>query len=268
MININTLNISSGTQSRVKLDEEVIADYAEKMADGAKFPPVRVYNDGINSYLADGFHRYFAVKKLGKTSIDAVIVSGTLRDAILYSVSVNDEHGLRRSNEDKRNSVMKLIEDFEWGTWSDSEIARACKVSQPFVSGLRKGSAPEVIKYKGKDGVVHEKARSTKTEQKRDLSMAEKFVADKAPEEFAHDPKDAVISELTEQNEKLQDQLAAGGSADAEATAELLAELRSENKRLHQELKTVKLSRDQFQNENAQLMKQVAALQRQLKKAA
>jgi len=34
------------------------------------------------------------------------------------------------------------------------------------------------------------------------------------------------------------------------------------------ELKTVKLSRDQFQNENAQLMKQVAAYQRQLKKAA
>ena len=267
MININTLNISSGTQSRVKLDEEVIADYAEKMKDGAKFPPVRVYNDGINSYLADGFHRYFAVKKLGKTAIDAVIVSGTLRDAILYSVSVNDEHGLRRSNEDKRNSVMKLIEDFEWGTWSDSEIARACKVSQPFVSGLRKGSAPEVVKYKGKDGVTHEKARSTKSEKKT-LSMAEKFVADKAPEEFAHDPKDAVISELTEQNEKLHDQLAAGGSADAEATAELLTELRSENKRLHQELKTVKLSRDQFQNENAQLMKQVAALQRQLKKAA
>ena len=267
MININTLNISSGTQSRVKLDEEVIADYAEKMADGAKFPPVRVYNDGINSYLADGFHRYFAVKKLGKTSIDAVMVSGTLRDAILYSVSVNDEHGLRRSNEDKRNSVMKLIEDFEWGTWSDSEIARACKVSQPFVSGLRKGSAPEVIKYKGKDGVVHEKARSTKSEKKT-LSMAEMFVADKSPVEFDHDPKDAVISELTEQNEKLQDQLAAGGSTDAEVTAELLSELRAENKRLHQELKTVKLSRDQFQNENAQLMKQVAALQRQLKKAA
>lgn len=268
MININTLNISSGTQSRVKLDEEVIADYAEKMQAGVKFPPIKVYNDGINNYLADGFHRYFAVKKLGKTSIDAVTFSGTLRDAILYSVSVNDDHGLRRTNEDKRNSVMKLLEDFEWGAWSDSEIARACKVSQPFVSGLRKGAAPEVVKYKGKDGAVHEKKRSTSPKQKRELSMAEKFVADKEPEEFEHDPKDAVISELTEQNEKLQDQLAAGGSSDPEATAELLAELRAENKRLHQELKTVKLSRDQFQNENAQLMKQVAALQRQLKKAA
>lgn len=268
MININTLNISSGTQSRVKLDEEVIAEYAEKMQAGAKFPPVRVYNDGINNYLADGFHRYFAVKKLGKTSIEAVVVSGTLREAILYSVAVNDEHGLRRSNEDKRNSVMKLLEDFEWGQWSDSEIARACKVSQPFVSGLRKGSAPEVIKYKSQDGTVHEKKRSSKPEQKRDLSMAEKFVADKMPEEFEHDPKDTIISELTEQNEKLQDQLAAGGSANPEETATLIAELRDENKRLHQELKTVKLSRDQFQNENAQLMKQVAALQRQLKKAA
>jgi len=100
------------------------------------------------------------------------------------------------------------------------------------------------------------------------MFVADKFAADKSPVEFDHDPKDAVISELTEQNEKLQDQLAAGGSTDAEVTAELLSELRAENKRLHQELKTVKLSRDQFQNENAQLMKQVAALQRQLKKAA
>jgi len=268
MININTLNISSGTQSRVKLDEEVIADYAEKMQAGVKFPPVKVYTDGINNYLADGFHRYFAVKKIGKTSIDAVVVSGTLRDAILYSVSVNDDHGLRRTNEDKRNSVMKLIDDFEWGAWSDSEIARACKVSQPFVSSLRKGSAPEVVKYKGKDGAVHEKKRSVKPEKTRDLSMAEKFVAGKEPEEFDHDPKDDVISALTEENEKLQDKLAAGGSSDPEETAALIAELRDENKRLHQELKTVKLSRDQFQNENAQLMKQVAALQRQLKKAA
>jgi ParB-like chromosome segregation protein Spo0J len=268
MININTLNISSGTQSRVKLDEDVIAEYAEKMQAGAKFPPVKVYTDGIENYLADGFHRYFAVKKLGKTSIDAVVVSGTLREALLYSVSVNDEHGLRRTNEDKRNSVMKLIEDFEWGEWSDSEIARACKVSQPYVSGLRKGSAPEVVKYKGKDGAVHEKKRSSKPEKTRDLSMAEKFVADKPPIEFDHDPKDDMISALTEENEKLQDKLAASGASDPDETAALLAELRDENKRLHMELKTVKLSRDQFQNENAQLMKQVAALQRQLKKAA
>lgn len=269
MININALNISSGTQSRVKLDEDVIAEYAEKMKAGAKFPPVKVYNDGIENYLADGFHRYFAVKKLGKTSIDAVVVSGTLREAILYSVSVNDEHGLRRTNEDKRNSVMKLIEDYEWGGWSDSEIARACKVSQPYVSGLRKGSAPEVVKYKGKDGAVHEKKRGTgKAGKPRELSMAEKFVADQPPAKFSHDPKDDVISTLTEENEKLQDKLAAGATSDPDETAALIAELRDENKRLHMELKTVKLSRDQFQNENAQLMKQVAALQRQLKKAA
>jgi FtsZ-binding cell division protein ZapB len=34
------------------------------------------------------------------------------------------------------------------------------------------------------------------------------------------------------------------------------------------ELKSVKISRDQFQSENAQLKKQIASYQRQLKKAA
>jgi protein involved in polysaccharide export with SLBB domain len=80
--------------------------------------------------------------------------------------------------------------------------------------------------------------------------------------------QDEVIADLTEQNEKLKDQLAVGGASDPTAAEQIIAELREENKRLHMELKTVKLSRDQFQNENAQLMKQVAALQRQLKKAA
>ena len=266
LINIEKLTIDAGTQSREAINEEAIARYAEDMKNGDKFPPVRVITDGVKSYLVDGFHRYFAVKKIGKTSIEAEIISGTLRDAILASTAANPDHGLPRTNADKRKSVTTLFDDFEWGDWSDSEIARHCRVSQPFVSNVRKGIAPDVVKYRAKDGSVHTRTRATAKPKIGDRLKA--VAKEEVPEEFAHDMQEEVIAGLTEQNEKLKDQLAVSQAPDPAAAEQIIAELREENKRLHMELKTVKLSRDQFQNENAQLMKQVAALQRQLKKAA
>jgi hypothetical protein len=265
LINIEKLTIDAGTQSREAINEEAIARYSEDMNNGDKFPPVKVITDGVKSYLVDGFHRYFAVKKNGKTSIEAEVVSGTLRDAILASTAANPDHGLPRTNADKRKSVTVLLDDFEWSDWSDSEIARQCRVSQPFVSNVRKGIAPDVVKYKAKDGTVHTRTRVSKPKIGDRLKAVAK---EEVPDEFAHDMQDEVIADLTEQNERLKDQLAVGGASDPTAAEAIIQELREENKRLHMELKTVKLSRDQFQNENAQLMKQVAALQRQLKKTA
>ena len=59
------------------------------------------------------------------------------RDAILFSVSANAQHGQRRTNEDKRRAVMRLLEDPEWSRWPAREIARQCGVTHPFVSALR-----------------------------------------------------------------------------------------------------------------------------------
>ena len=38
---------------------------------------------------------------------------------------------------DKRKAVLTLLEDDEWGQWSDREIARRCKVHHSFVSRVR-----------------------------------------------------------------------------------------------------------------------------------
>lgn len=43
-----------------------------------------------------------------------------------------------RNREDKRRAVLTLIQDPEWGKWSDREIARQCKVSDKTVASLRK----------------------------------------------------------------------------------------------------------------------------------
>jgi hypothetical protein len=87
--------------------------------------------------LADGFHRFHACAKIGREHIEADVRQGTRRDAILHSVGANEEHGLRRTNDDKRRAVLTLLGDSEWSAWSDREIARHCRVGAPFVGKHR-----------------------------------------------------------------------------------------------------------------------------------
>ena len=44
---------------------------------------------------------------------------------------------MRRTNEDKRRAVFKLLADDEWAKWSDREIARQCGVGPDLVGTLR-----------------------------------------------------------------------------------------------------------------------------------
>ena len=142
-INIRAIRIDGGTQSRETLDQAVVDEYAELMKEGTEFPPISVVHDGNEYYLSDGFHRLLAAQRAGKASINCDVITGTLRDAILYSLSANASHGLRRTVEDRRKAVMTMLEDFEWGEWSDREIARQCHVSHPFVAKLRAAMKPE-----------------------------------------------------------------------------------------------------------------------------
>jgi hypothetical protein len=140
MLDLALIRIDGGTQSRVELNQQTVAEYAEAYRNGAEFPPVTVFYDGANWWLADGFHRYAGAQKAGKTQILEHIIPGTQRDAILYSFKANATHGLKRTNADKHKAVEAMLSDAEWGQWSDNQIAKACGVSQPFVSGIRSAS--------------------------------------------------------------------------------------------------------------------------------
>ena len=137
MIELSKIRIDGGTQQREQLNEDVVAEYAEAMKSGAKFPAVTVFYDGAVYWLADGFHRFFAAKSAGLSKIAENVIPGTSRDARLFSFGVNADHGLRRTNADKRKIVLAMLEDTEWSGWSDNAIAKACHVSHTFVSNLR-----------------------------------------------------------------------------------------------------------------------------------
>ncbi|MGK5028482.1 hypothetical protein [Janthinobacterium sp. MDT1-19] len=135
---INAISIDGGTQSRVALNETTVAEYAEVIRLGGELPPVVVFNDGASDglWLADGFHRFHAHRAADAMDIACDVRVGTKRDAILYSLGANAKHGLRRTSEDKRNSVRILIADVEWAAMSENRMAEICGVSRTLIRAV------------------------------------------------------------------------------------------------------------------------------------
>lgn len=262
-LSLDKIRIDCGTQSRAKIDQDVVAQYADDMLAGAQFPPIVVFHDGAEYFLADGFHRYFAAKKAGSPGFKCDVRQGTLRDAILHSFEANISHGLRPSIADRRKSVTAMLLDIEWQEWSDREIARKCGVSHTLVAAMRKelGAEKKETKYKLKGKETKRQEKPKQEEKPQEPSQAE---IDK--EEMT-----AAVHDLREKNEELQDQLTVALAAsldeiEKEKAQSVIRDLRSQIRLLEIELKAVTSSRDQFQAENAQLMKQVQMLQKKLKK--
>jgi hypothetical protein len=140
-------------QARVGMNEEVVEDYANCYREGVTMQPPRCFFDGAVYWLGDGFHRVEAISCTGREALVCEVSHGTRRDAVLYAAGANKTHGLRRSNEDKRNAVSILLNDSEWATWSNRRIASHCGVSDMFVGNLRRElGAAEPASRTGSDG--------------------------------------------------------------------------------------------------------------------
>ena len=136
-VDVSKIRTDGGTQPRTEIDDALVSEYAEAMKAGAEFPPVVAFWDGVDYWLADGFHRTHAARRAGSDLIGVEHHEGTKRDAILYSVGANAAHGQRRTNADKRKAVMTLLDDAEWALWSNVQIANQCGVSEHLVRSLR-----------------------------------------------------------------------------------------------------------------------------------
>jgi len=150
--------MDAGTQVRAGLNEATVADYAEALADGAKFPPITVFYDGSRHLAADGFHRIHATRRTGATKIECDVRRGSKADALKFALGCNAHHGLRRTNADKRHAVGMALKEFP--KLSDRALAEMSIVSDTFVGDVRRESGavkphlppPPRI---GKDGKVY-----------------------------------------------------------------------------------------------------------------
>lgn len=131
-IKIEDLN-TRDLQTRAALNEDTVGDYAEAMERGDKFPAVTVFTDGENYYLADGFHRVEALRRIGQKSVMAELQDGDYKAALLYALKANSTHGLRRTNADKRHALemaWNAREHLFGGEPSIALLAEVCGVSQ------------------------------------------------------------------------------------------------------------------------------------------
>jgi hypothetical protein len=244
-------------QSRVEISEDVVNEYAEAFKAGAKFPPIKIFFDGTNNYLSDGWQRCEAGKRAGLTEIDAEVVKGSRRDALLYSLKANATHGLRRTNLDKRKCVVTMLDDFEWAEWSDSEIARHCSVHPVTVGRIRKelnGDALKIVKVKRGDQEFTMKAREPQVKL-QDTSEYEFDENDKIHEMATE------IQAIAEENEILKARVAV---AAMEATPEekqsaetLISELQTTVKAQESEIVHYKARVHSLMKENNELKKQI-----------
>lgn len=151
---IETIHLDGNTQPRCKIDESHVVDLMAQPA-WIETHPLIVYFDGIEYWLADGFHRYHALGRLGKNRALCRVYKGAQRDAMLFSVGANHDHGLKRTNGDKRKAVLTLLQDEEWGGRSNTWISDHCHVSEYLVEQLRREN-PTLRKpaLTGRDGRV------------------------------------------------------------------------------------------------------------------
>lgn len=262
-LKLDQIVIDQGTQIRVAIDQKTVSEYAEAIMHKEVLPPLTVFSDGIKYYLADGFHRYFAYKNTVTPEVEVDVHKGTLRNAIEYALGANSKHGLKRTNEDKKNAVIIALNDFEWSMLGLREIAKLCGVSHTYVSTIKEkidaDKTPKKEKPKAEEPVDTPKARESQPEKEEEIED------DELTAMLAHQ------KDLEEENEKLNDRLAVGlmeGSEEEKNKAsETIAGLREQIRQLEIENQSLKTSRDQYMRENAEMKKQLIWYKKKLKTA-
>ena len=137
MIEIVDIRTNGGTQPREAINAETVAEYAEAMRRGDKFPPVDLIYDGSVYWLVDGFHRILAATSVGNRKISASVGQGTLEQAQWNSFGVNGTHGLRRTTADKQRAVTGALRHPLGAGKSNRQIAGHCGIDEGTVRNYR-----------------------------------------------------------------------------------------------------------------------------------
>ena len=158
---LERIRIDGDTQPRVRLDIPTLNDYEEVIVRGVSLPPVTVFYDDSQYWLADGFHRWHAHRNAGNRLITCDVFRGTQEDAQWYAIAANQGHGLPRSTADKTKAIKAALKHPEGVKLSDRQIAEHVGVDQKTVLKYRNEmesaeEIPKVTTRKGKDGKTYD----------------------------------------------------------------------------------------------------------------
>lgn len=258
-LNLDQIRIDGDTQARVALDSAQVAQYAECLREGDKFPPVVVFHDGSHYWLADGFHRYHAHRQAELPDIEAEVAPGTVEEAQIFSFGANSKRGLSTTHEDNRAIIKRMFEHPISKDWTNAQIARHVGVSKMTVGRIKASlgiTSPTKRSYTKKDGTK--------------VTINTENLSTKQPESDALAEMADTVESLSAENQRLKDAIAVGqwDATDIEKidAQETIKELREQIRLLEIDNRALRDSRDMFQNRNAELMALVKSLQAKLKK--
>lgn len=138
LVPIESIVMAPECQGRAQLNPDVVRDYFELYLAGVQLPPIEVFDVDGAPHLVDGFHRHDAAVAAGLVEIEALFVGqGGFDDAVWYSTGVNKNHGLRRSNADKRRAVRNALLNPIGQEQSSRTIAKHVGVSHTMVNDVR-----------------------------------------------------------------------------------------------------------------------------------
>lgn len=115
ILSIDLIRVDADTQVRLATSETTVEDYAELISScGGEWPlgNLDVFHDGTDYFCSDGFHRLLAARRVGRASVPCHVHVGTAKDARIFGMTANDEHGLRMTREDKRACVEWLLDNY------------------------------------------------------------------------------------------------------------------------------------------------------------
>jgi len=136
-----------------RLEGEDSAHIASLVEVGEQLPPIVVHTPSMR--VIDGMHRVRAAAARGATEISARMVTGSIHDAFLLAVRLNDAHGLPLSRADRIAAVNRI--DRSHPKWSDGLIANVVGLSVVTVGKIRRSSTAEPDRMDarvGRDGRV------------------------------------------------------------------------------------------------------------------
>lgn len=121
------------------LNEVRVAEYRELLSEAKgswPFPPVKM----VHGFLCDGWHRVEAARREGRKEVPAIVIrcndiGDAFNEALRQAAGANADHGLPRTNADKRRAVTALLATLP--ALTDRELGRLAKVSHTYVGMLR-----------------------------------------------------------------------------------------------------------------------------------
>ena len=116
------------------IDSDVVNDYGTRMEAGDRFPPLDVFFDGRDYWLADGFRRFSAARAIGLKVFECIVHGGDARQAKWFGFGSNRTHGERRGRCEVFRILKAILRDEEWAKLPQAQIAEHVGCREELVS--------------------------------------------------------------------------------------------------------------------------------------